>query len=171
MAVFKDYYIYVNGQMLFRDVQRDRARTLAVAAAETLTGVQKARRIFTPKADSSQKQWVGLTEPSRCPPPLGAIWGHDTKLAGLCDARGLGKETCWADMEVGGGRGSSGKGLALGLTANKIILGGTGAPWKVRGPWPPSPSCHGEQGEHSLVGGRGWGCPPFLCISRSGEPR
>lgn len=47
MAVFKDYYISVNGQMLFCGVQRVREGASA-AAPETLTGVRGVHRTFTP---------------------------------------------------------------------------------------------------------------------------
>lgn len=47
MAVFKDYYIQVNSQMLFCGVQRVREGAPA-AAQETLSGVWRVHRMFTP---------------------------------------------------------------------------------------------------------------------------
>lgn len=98
MAVFKDYYIYVNGQMLFRGVQRDVAWTRQWQLQRpSLEPRRQARCISTPNADASQKQWGGPAEPSRCPPAAVSHLGP-RRPAGLCHARGLGKEM-WLQCE------------------------------------------------------------------------
>lgn len=53
--------------------------------------------------------------------------------------------------------------LALGSTVRQNNLEWHLGPYGESSPWPPSPSCYGEQRESVL-----WGTPPLLYISRDG---
>lgn len=64
MAVFKDYYIQVNSQMLFCGVQRVREGAPA-AAPETLSGVRRVHRMFTPPP-SGWTHWALKVSSSPC---------------------------------------------------------------------------------------------------------